>query len=68
MLNLDWVDDLPLNLTIAEVAEIIRRSKRTVRRYIDLGLLKAVRLRHGGSAAVLVPRTEIRRIFEESAI
>lgn len=63
MSDFSWIDRLPFNLVIEEVAKICRCSTKTIRRKIDLGLLKAVRLRHGGSSRVLIPRSEIERLF-----
>ena len=64
--ELAWIDKLPHNLTVSEVAEVIRTSVKTVRRRIEQGRLRACKLTEGGSARVLVPREEIRRLFTEA--
>ena len=41
--------DVPLVLTTAEVAVLLRVSPRTVRRAVDAGSLRAIRLLPGGA-------------------
>ena len=64
--ELSWIDALPPYLTLQEVAKHTRTSVKTVRRRIDEKRLRACKLTEGGSARVLVPRSEIRRIFVEA--
>jgi excisionase family DNA binding protein len=42
-------NDVPLVLTITEVAALLRVSPRTVRRAVDAGSLRAIRLLPGGA-------------------
>lgn len=67
-INLEWINDLPHNLTLREFAREIRRSDKTVRRWIQMGLLRSIKIRDGGSARVLIPRCELKRLIEEAMV
>jgi excisionase family DNA binding protein len=56
--------DLPRLLKPIEAANILRRTPRTIRRWISLGLLQAVRPAGGNP---LIPRSEIERLLTEGA-
>jgi excisionase family DNA binding protein len=58
------LEGLPRNLKIAEFAAEVRRTDRTVRRWIASGLVKAVRPCGG---LPLIPRSELQRILTEGA-
>jgi excisionase family DNA binding protein len=58
------LEDLPRNLKIAEFAAEVRRTDRTVRRWIASGLVKTVRPCGG---LPLIPRSELQRILTEGA-
>ena len=54
--------DLPRLLTLTETAALLRRSNRTIRRWVSVGLLKTVR---SGGGWPLVSRSEIERMLRE---
>lgn len=60
--------ELPALCTITEAAKALRSSARTIRRLLALGRLRAAKLNMGGSARVLVPRSELERLVRESML
>ena len=57
----DGREALPLALTVAEAAQIMRVSVRTVYRGIEAGTVPTVRLTPGGK--VFVPRVRLERLL-----
>jgi excisionase family DNA binding protein len=55
----------PARLTIAEVADELRCTERHVRRLIARGQLRPAKL-GGGSSRVLVARSDVQRLLQES--
>jgi excisionase family DNA binding protein len=51
-------------LTVKEVAEKLKVSKRTIHNWIDEGVIRAVKLRDG--LAVRIPLSEVERIIKEA--
>jgi excisionase family DNA binding protein len=51
-------------LTVKEVAEKLKVSKRTIHNWIDEGVIRAVKLRDG--LAVRIPASEVERIIKEA--
>jgi excisionase family DNA binding protein len=53
---------LPVLLTYAEVSKALRVSEMTIRRMVDDGSIRAIRLRAGGS--LRISADEVRRFVE----
>ena len=51
--------------TIKETAEVLRKSPKTVRRYVQSGLLPALR---SGLRSVVIPESEIKRYMSSYTI
>jgi excisionase family DNA binding protein len=51
-------------LTVKEVAEKLRLSKRTIHNWIDEGVIRAIKLKDG--LAVRIPASEVERILNEA--
>jgi len=64
---IDWVTDtiadLPPLATTGETSKALRISTRTLARYCERGLLRAVRVDDSGACHVLIPRLEIERFL-----
>ncbi len=56
------LNELPRLLTPAEAAAAIRRSPRTIRRWLSTGLIRAVRVAGGNP---LIERSELQRLLRE---
>ena len=56
-------------MTLAEVAEFLRMSRRTVRRWVDEGRLKACRTHPGRGGRILIDRRDALAVvgFTEAA-
>jgi excisionase family DNA binding protein len=65
--RLDSREKKPALLTVPEAATELRRSVPTIRRLISRGLLQTVRLGHGGSARVLIPRESLEALIAGAA-
>jgi excisionase family DNA binding protein len=50
-------------LTVKEVAEKLKLSKRTVHNWIDEGVIRAIKVKDG--SAVRIPASEVERILNE---
>lgn len=56
-------EEMPLALTVPEVATILRCAACTVHEHIRMGRLPALRLGDGRNAAVFVDRDRMRELF-----
>jgi excisionase family DNA binding protein len=62
------IDQLPVHLTQAETAEVLRLSVRSINRLIEQGRLKGLKLTRGlGGGRVVVTRDELKRFLAEAA-
>lgn len=57
----ELASQLPLTLSLAEAAAILKRSKRSVQRMIHDGELHAVKTDASRAARVFIPRSELIR-------
>lgn len=58
------IADLPPFLLVAEVANTLRLSRRTVSRYVAEGRLRVLKTAEGsGAGRVLIPRGEVERFL-----
>lgn len=62
--KVEWIEEVleetPALLTIPEVAKILRRSTRSIERYIASGTLGVVQTVPGRGSTCLIPRTALR--------
>lgn len=57
----------PARLTLKEAADMMRCSQRNVRRLLATGRLRSAKLSTGGSSRVLIARSDIERLLQESS-
>lgn|GEM_PF-2157836 len=53
-------------LTVKEVAELLRVSRRTVYTWIDEGVIRAVKVNDMDKSAIRIPSSEVDRILKEA--
>ena len=57
------VEGLPKLVPAAKAGELLAVSTRTLRRWVNVGKIRALKTAPGGSGRVLIPRDEIKRIL-----
>ena len=61
----DAVSGLPGLVTGTDAARLLNVTRRTLRRWISKGRIRAMRTDEGGQSKLLVPRGELKRFIAE---